>query len=99
MFPELVEGRGNGFSLGRLDVRCLGPLPLEETFLTLEGEPGRLNLTSCPRPPAGRLSGDCLREDACEGGAGTTGAGIRLPLATPKVLRGYVRYLGAMLAA
>lgn len=63
LFPELDEGREKVLSLGRLDVHCLLGLPLKDTFLTLDGDEGRLNLTSFPRPLDERLSGDCLRED------------------------------------
>jgi hypothetical protein len=99
LLPELEVGRGKVFSLGRLDVRCLPGLPPEDTVLIFDGEEGRLNLISFPRELAERLSGDCFREDGCDWLVGTTGAGIRLPCATPKAFLECVRYLGAMLAA
>lgn len=110
-FPGPVEGLRNvdllpGFggrtgvlSFERVDILCLLGFPLVDVDLTLEGDEGRLNLTSLPRPLNERFSGEGRREDSCDWKAEPIGPGIRLPLCAASVLLECVRYLGAMLAA
>lgn len=99
LLPGFGEGRTGVLSFERVDILCLLGFPLVDVDLTLEGDEGRLNLTSLPRPLNERFSGEGRREDSCDWKAEPIGPGIRLPLGAASVLLECVRYLGAMLAA